>query len=161
MAPLARGLLTSLALAALAGSSQVEDSSALIHKTITVKPARAEPDTELELEESDVKVGDILWHNKVRSKVVWDGRPAHDFVKIKLLEGMNLGKTKIVEAEELTSLDPAVERKTEKVHKEEAKAKAHARKHAPPTRDSVRRRRAEDLKAHKQRKQKLFEEQKL
>mmetsp|Transcript_28759 Transcript_28759/g.89458 ORF Transcript_28759/g.89458 Transcript_28759/m.89458 type:complete len:172 (+) Transcript_28759:49-564(+) len=153
MAPLARGHLASLlALAALAGAGQVEDSSALLHASIAIKPASAEPDgAELESEEADVKVGDILWHNKVRSKVVWDGRPEHGFVKIKLLEGMNLGKTKIVEAEELTSMNPAIERQTAKVEKEQAKAEAHARKHAPPTRDSVRRRRAEDLRAHQQR----------
>mmetsp|Transcript_29748 Transcript_29748/g.85170 ORF Transcript_29748/g.85170 Transcript_29748/m.85170 type:complete len:148 (+) Transcript_29748:53-496(+) len=132
------GLLACLVLAAIASTEQVEDFAALLHTSASVS-TRGGPESELE-----VKVGDMVFHNGIRSKVIWDGRPDHEFLKIQLLEGMKSKQTKIVELEELSIEDPAVE----KLHKHEEKvAKAvhkKERKHAPPSREAIRRRRSED-----------------
>uniref|UniRef100_A0A7S1R3N2 Peptidylprolyl isomerase n=1 Tax=Alexandrium catenella TaxID=2925 RepID=A0A7S1R3N2_ALECA len=149
----AGALLASLALAALAAAAPVEDASVLLHANMALSSLQGAKGPELEEEEAAaVKVGDILFHNKVKSKVIWDGRSGgHDFLKVKLLEGMKAGQTRMVTLDELSSSDPAVEKQDQKEAKARAKAIERVRKHAPPSRDSVRRRRADDIMAYKAR----------
>uniref|UniRef100_A0A7S1QJP3 Peptidylprolyl isomerase n=1 Tax=Alexandrium catenella TaxID=2925 RepID=A0A7S1QJP3_ALECA len=150
-------LVASVALAAIAATGHVEDVSALLQDGVTLSSAQrlGEPEQEAE-EEGAVKVGDVLFHNKIKSKVIWDGRATgHDFLKVKLLEGMKAGQTKMVTLEELSSSDPVVEKQEAQADKLKEKAVARARKHAPPSASSVRRRRAEDEKAYRARLQNL------
>uniref|UniRef100_A0A7S1R2V0 Peptidylprolyl isomerase n=1 Tax=Alexandrium catenella TaxID=2925 RepID=A0A7S1R2V0_ALECA len=149
----AGALLASLALAALAAAAPVEDASVLLHANMALSSLQGAKGPELEEEEAAaVKVGDILFHNKIKSKVIWDGRTGgHDFLKVKLLEGMKAGQTKMVTLEELSSSDPVVEKQEQKEAKAQAKAMERVRKHAPPSASSVRRRRAEDVKQYQAR----------
>merc|ERR1719189_1523920 len=95
-----------------------------------------ETDVELPPELASLGVGDSVFYKNIPAKIVWDGRPEHNFVKVKWESGPKPGQTRMVSLGRLT-----LTQKVDKLGAIVQKAKEHKYKPPHPA-DSVRRRRA-------------------
>merc|ERR550525_980264 len=68
----------------------------------SLHPGAAADEMELPPELASLGVGDSVFYKNFPAKIVWDGRPEHDFVKVKWEAGPKPGQTRMVSLAKLT-----------------------------------------------------------